>query len=586
MLRAVSIDAALRRQVEAWRDEDPDPRTRAELDALLAAEDHAELADRFSGMLAFGTAGLRGLLGAGPNRMNRAVVLRATAGLVAHVKESVANAEARGVVIGYDGRRMSAELARDVAEVVAAAGLTAHVFESVTPTPLVGFAVRRLGAAAGVVVTASHNPPDYNGYKVFWANGAQIVPPHDAAIAAKIEALGPLGEIPRRDYEESRRAGLVVALGAEVRAAYLASVRACAVHPEIPADLTVAYTAMHGVGASFVREALASRGVARLVEVAEQAEPDGGFPTVAFPNPEEPGAMDLVLALAERESADLVLANDPDADRLAVSVRHHGAYVPLSGNEIGCLLAHYLLEEGQAAPNRLVVASLVSSPMIVAIGRAHGAWAELTLTGHKWIQNRALELEAREGVRYVFGYEEALGYGVGTAVRDKDGISAAVAMVDMAAWCHSQGRTLIDELERAWRRYGMYLSDQVSVVLPGRDGAARIGEIMRAARRQAPASLGGCAVAAVQDFEAGVRRAADGQESALTFPPSDVVIFELDGGHRAMLRPSGTEPKVKFYFDVRIEVGEGEAIADARSRGRALLEGIVADFRRAFDVSR
>ncbi|HJL37473.1 MAG TPA: hypothetical protein RMG95_17410, partial [Polyangiaceae bacterium LLY-WYZ-15_(1-7)] len=471
------IAPELRRQVEAWIAEDPDPTTREELQALLDAGDAAELADRFRGPLRFGTAGLRGLLGGGPNRMNRVVVLRATAGLCAYLKAHVTNAAERGVCIGFDGRRMSRQLATDVAEVVTGMGLKARVYDTLTPTPLVAFSVLDQGAAAGVVVTASHNPPDYNGYKVYWGNGAQIVPPHDAGIAAAIDAVGPVAEIPRMPRAEAEAAGRIVALGEADERAYLAGVKGLALHPETPRELRIAYTAMHGVGGRFVHQALADQGFSRVFGVPEQAEPDGAFPTVAFPNPEEDGAMDLVLALAEKEGADLVLANDPDADRLAVSIRHGGAYVALSGNEIGCLLAHYLLEEGPQGPNRLVVESVVSSPMLLAIGAAHGARGEQTLTGHKWIQNRGLELEAREGLCFVFGYEEALGYAVGALVRDKDGISAAVLMADLAAWCASEGRTVIDELERAWRRYGMYLSEQVSVVLPGADGAAKIASL-------------------------------------------------------------------------------------------------------------
>ncbi|MCB9614175.1 MAG: phospho-sugar mutase [Sandaracinus sp.] len=571
------------RRVETWRDEDPDPATRAELDALLAEGDEAGLRDRFSGMLEFGTAGLRGLLGAGPNRMNRAVVLRATAGLARHLKASVEHANTRGVVVGFDGRRMSRELARDVAEVLAGHGVVAHVFEDFAPTPLVGFAVRHLGAAGGVVITASHNPPEYNGYKVYWANGAQIVPPHDAGIAAQIAAIETLTSIERLPYGDAKTRELVRVCPPEVTEAYLALVKGCAVHPEVPRTTKIAYTAMHGVGSPFVRRGLAEQGFEHVVEVAAQAKPDGNFPTVAFPNPEEKGAMDLVLALAEENGSDLVLANDPDADRLAVAVRHEGRYVTLTGNEIGCLFAHYLLEQGPAAPNRLVVASVVSSPMVIAIGHFHGAWSELTLTGHKWIQNRGLELEAREGVRFVFGYEEALGYAVSPAVRDKDGITAAIVMADLAAWCGHQGRTVVGELERMWRLYGMFLSEQVSIVRTGSEGAKAIRGAMTVARTKAPNAFGGVEVEAVQDFETGVRRAKDGTESKLSFPASDVVVFELAGGHRAMLRPSGTEPKVKFYFDVRVDVGDDESLDDARARGRVLLDAIVADFREAFE---
>ncbi len=571
----MTVEDALRQRVEAWIREDPDPRTRQELEDLLAAGAEADLQDRFQGLLQFGTAGLRGLLGGGPHRMNRAVVIRATAGLCTYLKRMVPNATERGVAIGFDGRRMSRQFAQDAAEVVAGFGLRAHVFDDVVPTPLLAYASLRVNAAAGIMITASHNPPAYNGYKVYWGNGAQIIPPHDEGIAACIASLGSLESIPRVPLGQS---ACVQPLSAEIRTEYLAKIKALALHPETPRDLRVVYTAMHGVGGALVLDTLSDAGFHDVSVVAEQQDPDGEFPTVAFPNPEEEGAMDRALALAKQRSAELVLANDPDADRLAAIVRHDSTYRRLSGNELGCLLAHYLLDQGPKSDKRLVLCSVVSSPMLLSIGRAHGARAEQTLTGHKWIHNRAIELE-KDGYTFVMGFEEALGYAVSSFVRDKDGISAAAVLCDMAAWCKSQGRTLVDELELAWRRYGMFLSEQVSIVLPGTEGAQRIASLMQRARRDSPTTLGAAPVVAVQDFATGTRRTTDGHESTLTFPRADVVVYELEGGHRAMLRPSGTEPKIKYYVDVRVEVTDDEPIAAAMERGRQALEAIVADFR-------
>ena len=422
----------------------------------------------------FGTAGLRGLLGAGPNRMNRKVVLRATAGLCAYLLQTTPGVAERGVCIGYDGRRLSRQFAEDAAAVVCGMGIAAHAFQHVVPTPVLAFACLDRNAAAGIMVTASHNPPDYNGYKVYWGNGAQIIPPHDEGIAAAIAKVGSTDTIARADLKEAAAEGRYRVVGEDLERRYLDGVRALPVHPGLPRDLSIAYTALHGVGATLATEALAEAGFQAVYSVPEQAEPDGRFPTVAFPNPEEKGAMDMVLALAKAKSADLVLANDPDADRLAVAVRDAGgAYVQLTGNEVGCLLGHYLLDQGPAGDGRLVVNTIVSSPMLGAVARAHDAQWEQTLTGFKWIANRAMERES-EGARFVFGYEEALGYTVGTLVRDKDGIGTAVVMADMAAWCRSRGKTLLDELEDAWRRYGMYLSRQVSKVLPGSEGAEQI----------------------------------------------------------------------------------------------------------------
>ncbi len=582
-----AIPSELRARCEAWLSEDPDPATRDVLARQLAEGDAATLGDAFGASLEFGTAGLRGLLGPGPNRMNRVVVARATAGLCAYLLANVPDARERGVAIGWDGRRMSAEFAEDVAEIVAGFGLRALVWEHLVPTPLVAFAVLDRGAAAGVMVTASHNPPDYNGYKVYQGNGAQIIPPVDAGIAAAIAAVGPLATLPRMPREEAIAAGRLELLGADVERRYLDGVRVLALHPETPRDLVIAYTALHGVGERVVRRALGEAGFTHLHSVAAQAEPDGAFPTVAFPNPEEKGAMDRVLALAAEKSADLVIANDPDADRLALAVRtRDGGYQQLTGNEVGQLFAHYLLSEdpGPRTPQRLVSCSIVSSPLLGAIAAAHGAHWEQVLTGFKWIANRALALEAEGDVRFVMGYEEALGYTVGTLVRDKDGVSGAAVAADMAAFYRAQGKTLLDELEVMARRYALALSEQISVTMPGADGAAHIRRIMAAVRAAPPRSLAGIAVTHVVDLANATRTAADGTQETLALPPGDVLALELLGGHRVMLRPSGTEPKIKYYFDLRVPMQDGESVADARVRGGAILRDLVAAFRAIVDV--
>ena len=571
----MSIPDELREAAEAWRADDPDPKTRNEIAGLLARNDAEGLEDRLSSSLKFGTAGLRGLLGAGPNRMNRKVVLRATAGLCAYVLSTVPDAKERGICIGYDGRRMSEEFAADAARVVTGMGLSARVFDHVVPTPVLAFSCLKTDAAAGIMVTASHNPPDYNGYKVYWANGAQIIPPVDAGIADAIAAVGPVDSIATTDLEAAEADGLLTHFDDSLEAAYLDGVRSLMVHPGLPRDLTIAYTAMHGVGDRLACEALGRAGFTRLHSVPEQAEPDGAFPTVEFPNPEEEGAMDLVLALATEKKADLVLANDPDADRLAVAVRSPDGYVQLTGNDVGCLLGHYLLDQGPAGDARLVVNTIVSSPMLGAIARAHEARFEQTLTGFKWIANTALRLEAEEGARFVMGYEEALGYTVGGLVRDKDGISTAVVVADLAAWCKSQGRDLLAELELAWRRYGMYLSRQVSEVHGGADGAELIASIMERVRKRRPDAIAGRQVVAFVDLATATRRAADGTITDVPLPKGNVLAMELEGGHRVMLRPSGTEPKIKFYFDARIEMSDDESAKGARERGEALLEELV-----------
>ncbi len=435
--------ADLRARAQRWIADDPDPATRAELFALLAQPDPSatDLADRFACTLAFGTAGLRGVLGAGPNRMNRAVVARATWGLARELLESVPGAAERGVVVGGDARRMSRELSEDVAAILAGAGLRVILFREPVPTPLVGFTVKRLHAAAGVVITASHNPPEYNGYKVYWENAAQIVPPVDARIAAALERAPSARVVVRPALPALRAKGLVSDAPADSEAAYLEAIGSLAVHPAAgDRGLRIVYTPLHGVGDALVRRALAAARFANVQSVPEQQKPDGAFPTVAFPNPEEPGAMDLALALAKATSADLVLANDPDADRLAIAARDGDELRPLTGNELGVLLGHYLLTERPASKPRVVLASIVSSPLLGRIAADLGVRYEETLTGFKWIANRAIALE-REGYEFVFGYEEALGYCVGNAVYDKDGVSAAALAAEVAAVLRERGET-------------------------------------------------------------------------------------------------------------------------------------------------
>jgi phosphomannomutase len=569
------------RKAERWMAEDPDPRTVEELRALLARPDleATDLADRFAATLEFGTAGLRGVIGAGPNRMNRAVVARATWGVAQELLASVPRAAERGVVVGGDARRMSRELSEDTAAILAAAGIRVVLFREPVPTPLVGFTVKRLGAAAGVVVTASHNPPEYNGYKVYWENAAQIVPPTDARIAAAIERAPAAKEVPRPSLDEVRAKGLVSDAPPEASRAYLDAVRALAVRPkEGERSIRIVYTPMHGVGDALVRAALSEAGFPNVTSVPEQQKPDGAFPTVAFPNPEEKGAMDLSFALAKKTGAHLVLANDPDADRLAVAVPEGDGWLQLTGNQVGVLLGHYLLTEKPAAGPRAVIASIVSSPLLGRIAETLDVRYEETLTGFKWIANRAMELE-REGFEFVFGYEEALGYCVGSAVRDKDGISAAVLAAEMTAVLRGRGRSLQQELEAIARRWGVFTSTQVNVTHKGAAGLATIRQMMERLRASPPARIGGDDVLAVSDYEARTRKdLRAGSTTPLTLPRSNVLTFELASGSRVIARPSGTEPKAKFYFDVREEVAPGEPVSQALSRAQGAMKRLAEAF--------
>jgi phosphomannomutase len=574
-------------RAERWRAHDPDPMTRAELDALLAlarggdAAALVDLEDRFLGPLEFGTAGLRGLLGAGENRINRAVVLRTTHGLGNHLlAENEVEARSRGVVVGYDGRRMGPELAEDTACAFAALGIPARITARPCATPVLAFAVRDLGAAAGVMVTASHNPPRYQGYKVYWGNGAQIIPPHDTAIAAAIARAPAADEVPRLHVADAERQGLVTRFGDDLERRYLDTVRGLSIRRDGDRSFAIVYTPLHGTGNRFARAALAEAGFTNVITVPEQAEPDGNFPTVAFPNPEEKGALDLALALARAKEAPLVIANDPDVDRLALAVRDvDGRYVQLTGNQVGVLLGHYLLTEGPATSGeRFVIASLVSSPMLGVVARALGVRYEETLTGFKWIANRAMEIERESGARFVFGFEEALGYTVGSAVRDKDGISAAVLAAELCAVRRAEGKTLLDELDALARRHGLFVSGQRSLTMSGPDGLAQIDGLMARLRSAPPARVGSHAVLATSDYQARTRTTRDGAVTPILLPPSNVLAFELEGGNRVTARPSGTEPKIKFYIDARQPIAPGESVAAAQQRADAELQELADAF--------
>jgi phosphomannomutase len=566
------IDAALRSSTEAWIAADPDPATRAELQALLDGGDEAALADRMAGALAFGTAGIRGVVEAGSNRMNRAVVIRTTRGLADYL--AATRPGSGPVVVGYDGRLSSRAFAADTVGVLAAAGVPVRYFPEVAPTPLVAYAARVLGATAAVVVTASHNPPRDNGYKAYDANAAQIIPPVDAGIAAAIGRVGPAAEVPRVEGALEGRSDLARPIEPAISSRYVAEV--LALRPEIAADrgLRIVYTPMHGVGRLLAERVLRPAGFADLHVVAEQAEPDGRFPTVAFPNPEEPGALDLAQALAARVGADLILANDPDADRLAVCLPRDGKWVALTGNQVGLLLADFLLEHAGPGPTPLVVNSIVSSPMLASIAAHYGARFETTLTGFKWIANAALDLAASAGTRFVFGYEEALGYTAGPVVRDKDGISAALLFAEMAAHCRAVGETVWDRLARLYRRHGLWASTQRSVVRPGSQGAAEIAAAMELLRHRLPERLGDAAVTGSTDF----REGAAGRPRWLG--ATALVALDLGQAGRALVRPSGTEPKLKIYVDRRVALGAGDDLARVEAGAVTGAQAVAADLAR------
>ena len=536
-------------RARAWIADDPDPSTRAELERLLAdpsAEAKAELKDRFAGRLRFGTAGLRGAVAAGPNRMNQAVVRTATAALAAWLDEHVPASRQAGVVVGCDARHGSAEFDEEVAVVLTGAGFHVHLLERQRPTPMLAFAVPHLGAAAGVMITASHNPPADNGYKLYLGDGAQIVPPVDEEIEALMDGVGPLLAVPTGDLAGP----LVIHHSREVQDEF---VRALVRESPAPAGadaLTIVYTPLHGVALSTMESALHRAGFPPPVVVPAQAEPDPDFPTVAFPNPEEPGAMDLALREAKRVGADVVIANDPDGDRLAVAVQNSSVpsgWQLLRGDEIGSLLGAYVLERTAGDPEpetRLVATSIVSSSLLSKIAAAAGVRYAETLTGFKWIVRAP---ERLPGSRFVFGYEEALGYSVGTVVRDKDGIGAALSFLGLVVTARKKGHNVLELLDDLAIRHGVHLTSQLSIHSESPEST------MASLHAHPPTTLGRPITHTVDLL------APTPAEESLGLPPSDVLIYRLSGA-RIVVRPSGTEPKLKIYFEV-VRPVSGEAAA-------------------------
>ena len=538
-------------RARAWAADDPDDQTRGELEAIIAAVeaggDPADLADRFDGTLEFGTAGLRGALGAGPNRMNRVVVTRAAAGLAAYLSDTGSPAGS-SVVIGYDARYNSDVFARDTAEVMTGAGFKALLMPRPLPTPLLAFAIRELGCVAGIMVTASHNPPQDNGYKVYLGDGSQIVPPADSGIAERIAVVGAVADVPRG------RAGKV--LDEEIVDTYLDTIAGLAA--DGPRDLRMVYTPLHGVGGTSVQQVLETAGFEAPIVVPQQEEPDPAFPTVAFPNPEEAGAMDLAMALASDKGADVVVANDPDADRCAAAIPTSDGWRMLRGDEVGVLLAHHLLSRGTTG---VFATTIVSSTLLGKMAAAAGQRYTETLTGFKWIGRV-------EGL--AFGYEEALGYCCDPEhVRDKDGVSALLLLCELAAETKAAGRSLQDVLDDIARSFGLHATDQLSIRV---SDLSLIAQGMATLRSTPPATLGGLTVEGVDDLALG----------SADLPPTDGLRFRLTDAARVVVRPSGTEPKLKCYLEVVVPVGDD--IAAARSAAADRLAAIKEDMRTALGI--
>ncbi len=556
-----------------------DEDTKKELAAIGENED--EKKERFYADLEFGTAGLRGIIGAGINRMNIYVVRRATQGLANYIKKQ--GGENKGVAIAYDSRRMSPEFSEEAALCLAANGIKAYRFESLRPTPELSFAVRHLGCIAGINVTASHNPPEYNGYKVYWEDGAQITPPHDNGIMAEVKAITDLSVCKTMDKEEAVKAGLYETIGEKVDDAYITELKKLVLHQDCidkyGKDIKIVYTPLHGTGNIPARRVLKEIGFENVYVVPEQELPDGEFPTVSYPNPEAAEAFELALKLAKEKDADLVLATDPDADRLGVYVKDtkSGEYITLTGNMSGCLLADYEISQMKAINGSLpedgaLIKTIVTSNLADEIAKAYDIRLIEVLTGFKYIGQQILNFETTGKGTYLFGFEESYGCLIGTHARDKDAIVATMALCEAAAYFKSQGKTLWDAMVDMYDKYGYCIDAIQSISLKGIEGLEKIQEIMNTLRENTPAKIGKYDVLSARDYKKDtIKNLATGEVTATGLPSSNVLYYDLSDDAWLCVRPSGTEPKVKFYYGVK-----GTSLEDAQKLSKELGEEVLA----------
>jgi len=552
--------------------------TRAELEAIK--DNEAEIEDRFYRQLEFGTGGLRGVIGAGTNRMNIYTVRQATQGLANYIISQ--NGQEKGVAIAHDSRIMSPEFAEEAALCLNANGIRAYVFDSLRPTPELSFAVRELGCVSGIVITASHNPREYNGYKVYWEDGAQITPPHDKNILAEVAKVTSFTQVKTMTKEDAVKAGLFVTIGKEIDDRYMEELKKQSIHPEIikemAKDIKIVYTPLHGTGNLPVRRVLKELGFKNVYVVPEQELPDGDFPTVSYPNPEAAEAFELGLALGKKVDADLILATDPDADRLGVYVKDSktGEYHSLTGNMSGCLIGDYVIGQRKALyglpEDGAFIRSIVSTNMADAIAKYYGIQLVEVLTGFKFIGQKILEFENTGKGTYLFGMEESYGCLTGTYARDKDAVDASMTLCEAAAYYKTKNMTLWDAMLAMYERYGYYKDDVTAITLKGIEGLAKIQEIMNTLRENAPAEIGGYKVTAVRDYKKNtITDTATGAVKPTGLPASNVLYYELEDDAWVCVRPSGTEPKVKFYLGVK-----GTSLEDADAKSKALSEAVHA----------
>ncbi|MBN1534932.1 MAG: phospho-sugar mutase [Spirochaetes bacterium] len=578
----------IRKRIDEWTKGPYDRETIEEIEGLVRSGDEKELEDRFFQTLEFGTGGLRGIIGAGTNRMNLYTVGMATQGLANYILK--AEGAPRGVVIARDSRRMSDLFAHITAEVLAGNGIRVYIFEDITPTPIASFAVRELGAISGVVVTASHNPSDYNGYKVYWDDGGQVIPPHDANIIDEVKRVDDVGSIRRTDFDDAVKSGLITVLGHDITEKYIARLERYTHRPVGDSTVSIVYTPLHGTGYRIIPEVLSHFGFGRVSAVEEQSRPDGSFPTVKYPNPEEKEALALSLDLARRIDADLILATDPDADRMGVGFKDGtGEYVLINGNQIGTMLEYYILtrlrESGRMPENGVVVKTIVTTDLQRIIADSFGCRTDDVLTGFKWIAAAIKRHEEGDGSRFLFGGEESYGYLPVDFLRDKDAVSSCYFFAEMADWLAGRGMRLAGFLEEIYRTYGLYMEDLLSLTLKGRDGIDRIQQIMSSLRNEPPMQFIGIDVDRVADIQnLEVLHLPERKRTPIReLPKSDVLQFFLTDESKITVRPSGTEPKIKFYFSIRDAVGSAPLV-EMQAALRAKIDSMKKDMLAKIDA--
>lgn len=557
--RGECMNSHIKERAVEWTRAPFDEETRKEIALLIERGDDGELQDRFHTMLEFGTGGLRGVIGAGTNRMNVYTVGMATQGLANYILAR--KRQENGVVIARDSRRMSDIFSREVACILAGNGIHAYYFNDIAPTPLCSFAIRDLKAVSGIVVTASHNPPEYNGYKVYWEDGGQVVPPVDGEIIDEVRMIHSIEAIKRIDFEEGVRAGIITILGDDIVNNYLSLLESRVLRPAKPSETAIVYTPLHGTGYRIIPAVLRHFGFTNIFPVESQSRPDGNFPTVRSPNPEEREALTLALELARKVDADIILATDPDSDRMGVGIKNpRGDYDLINGNQIGTMLEYYLLhrlsQKGSLPSNAAIVKTIVTTDLQDVIARSYNCTVDNVLTGFKWIAMKMREYESSGERSFVFGGEESYGYLPLDFVRDKDAISSCYYFAEMADWLAQSGSTLYEFLNAIYLKYGLYLEDLLSMTMKGMDGMERIRLIMESFRREAPAEFGGIRVSRIADYLSLVEISSNSGSTAAIkgIPSSDVLQFFLEDGSKITMRPSGTEPKIKFYFSVNARV--------------------------------